>query len=203
MQDAEEDVGHLGVAVAPVMAVLQPHIRAASDKRGQVLRQVCGAGAGTVEHDGVIEHRAAVILIALQTLKEMHELLGEKLVVLSELQLTVLVLRVRQAVVGALDAELNGERIADAHAVLPIEHEGDAACDVRIERQRDEVEHRAIVISGITLGIGVELEVRMVLFLQWNIDPFLGRDQTFLHFIERGEVLIHLFAIGFSKLSVQ
>ena len=51
MQDAEEDVGHLGVAVAPVMAVLQPYIRAASDKRGQVLRQVSGAGAGTVEHD--------------------------------------------------------------------------------------------------------------------------------------------------------
>ena len=183
--------------------MLEAHVGAAGDEGGQVLRHVRRAGSGAIEHDGVVEHVTLIFLIALQALKEMHKLLGEKLVVLRELQLAVLVLRVRQAVMGTLDAELDGEGVADAHAVLAVEHEGDAAGDVRIKRQRDEVEHGAVILAGVALGMGIELEVRVVLFLERDIDPFLGRDEAFLHFTERGEILIHLFAVGFAEALVE
>ena len=49
----------------------------------------------------------------------------------------------------------------------------------------------------------VELEVRMVLFLKRNIDPFLGRNKTVLHFVERGEVLIHFLAVRLAKALVE
>ena len=183
--------------------MLEAHVGAAGDEGGQVLRHVRRAGSGAIEHDGVVEHVTLIFLIALQALKEMHKLLGEKLVVLRELQLAVLVLRVRQAVMGTLDAELDGEGVADAHAVLAVEHEGDAAGDVRIKRQRDEVEHGAVILAGIALGMRVELKVRVILFLQRDIDPLLGRDEAFLHFVERCEVLVHLFTVGFAEALVE
>ena len=54
-------------------------------------------------------------------------------------------------------AQLEWERVGNAHAVLAIEHEGDRARDVRIERQRDQIEHRAVVFKGLTLGRGIEV----------------------------------------------
>ena len=49
----------------------------------------------------------------------------------------------------------------------------------------------------------VELKVRVILFLQRDIDPLLGRDEAFLHFVERCEVLVHLFTVGFAEALVE
>ena len=85
---------------------------------------------------------------SLQPPQEVGDLLAEEQVVLGELQLPVLVLGVRQIVVRSRQAELERERVADAHAVFAIEHERDRARDVGVERQRDQVEHVAVVFAG-------------------------------------------------------
>jgi hypothetical protein len=70
VENAEENVGHLGVAVAPVLAVLEAHVGAASDEGREVFGQMRGAGAGAVEDDGVVEQVAFVFLVALEALEK-------------------------------------------------------------------------------------------------------------------------------------
>ena len=100
-------------------------------------------------------------------------------------------------------SQLERERIADAHAVFAVEHERDRASDVRIERQRDQVEHVAVVLGRLAFGRRVEIQMRVVLLLQRDIDPALGCDQPRFHFIQRGQVLIHPLAVGLAELLIE
>ena len=106
----------------------------------------------------------------------------------------------REVVVRSGQAQLERERVADAHAVFAVEHERDRARDVGVERQRDQVEHVAVVLGRLALVRRVEIQMRVVLLLQRDVDPLLGGDQPRLDFVERGQVLIHPLAVGLAEL---
>ena len=129
----------------------------------------------------------------------MRHLLAQEQVVLGKLQLPFFVGRVREIVVRFRKPELERERIADAHAVFAVQHECDRAGDVRIERQRDQIEHGAVILRRLSLGRRVEIQMRVILLLERDIDPALGRDQPRFHLVQRGQVLIHPLAVGFAR----
>ena len=109
----------------------------------------------------------------------------------------------RKIMVGLRQSQLQRERVADSHAVFAVEHERHRARDVGIEGQRDQVEHVAIILGRLTLGRRVQIQVRVVLLLQRDVDPTLGGDQSRLHFIERGQVLIHPFPVRLAQLLIE
>lgn len=118
-----------------------------------------GTAAAAEEYDGVIEDGAGGIVAGLESCEESGELLAEEQVVAGELELSVAVGGVRQAVVCASEAELEREGVADSHAVFAIEHESGGAGDIGIEGECNQVEHIAIVVSGSSFIGDIEIEV--------------------------------------------
>ncbi len=107
----------------------------------------------------------------------------------------------REIVVGFRESQLERERIADAHAIFAVEHERDGASNVGIERQRDQVEHVAVVLGRLSFRRRVEIQMRVVLLLQRDIDPAFGSDQPRFHFIQRRQVLIHPLPVGTCRVA--
>ena len=58
------------------------------------------------------------------------------------------------------------------------QHEGDAARDVGVEGQRDQVEHVAIVIGRFAFGGDIQIQMRVALLLQRDVDPLLRSNQS-------------------------
>ena len=105
--------------------MLQSHVRTTGNECRQVPGIMSCAGSATEQDDTVVQYASIAILVALQFSEEIGQLLTEKFVVLGKLQLAILVIRMRQAVVRFLEPQLKWESIADSHAVLAVKHEGD------------------------------------------------------------------------------
>ena len=71
-----------------------------------------------------------------------------------------------------VEAQFDRERIADTHAVFAIEHESDRTCNVGVEGEGDQIEHIPVILVRFPFGIGVEIQMRIVLRLDRDIDPF-------------------------------
>jgi hypothetical protein len=110
---------------------------------------------------------------------------------------------VREIVVRLGQTKLQRERVTDAHTVFTVQHERDRARDIRIEHQRDQVEHVAVVFGRIPFVRRIKVQVRVILLLQRNVDPPLGSDQPGFHLVERSQILIHTLAIRFAQLRLK
>ena len=160
------------------------------------------ARAASIQHDRVVQHASVAVLEGVQPFEEVRQLLAEKVIVASEMLLAVLVGRVGQLVMGLRQAQLEGEGVADAHAVLAVEHEGHGPRDVGVERQPDQVEHRPVVFGGLALGCRAQVQMRVVLLLQRHVDPAFGSDQPGFHLVQGRQVLVHAFPVRFTELAV-
>jgi len=86
--------------------MLQSHVRTTGNECRQVPGIMSRAGSTAKQHDAVVEYTSTAILVTLQFLKEIGQLFAEEFVVLGKLQLAILVIGVRQAVVCLLETQL-------------------------------------------------------------------------------------------------
>ena len=70
LQDAQLQVRHPGLAFSVIHSMLQAHVGATGNQRGQIAWLVGGTGSTAIQHNGVIQHRPLGILIAVQTLEK-------------------------------------------------------------------------------------------------------------------------------------
>ena len=151
--------------------MLQAEVGAASDKSRQVPWIVCGAGTAAEKDDGIVQYAAVTVAVFRQPIKEMNQLLAEKLVVFGEFQLPVFVSSVRQTMVSSRETQFQREGIADSHAVFAVEHKRNRSGNVGVERQCDQIEHVAIVFRRLAFVSGVQIQMRMILRFQRDFDP--------------------------------
>ena len=62
-QYAQVNIGHARLAMLPVDAMLQSHVRPACNQRRNVVVVMSGAGTAAIHNDRVVQHRALAILI--------------------------------------------------------------------------------------------------------------------------------------------
>ena len=162
-----------------------------------------GACSAAIQHDRIVQHAARCVLELLQPLEEVGNLLTQKQVVLRKGELTDLVFGMRQIVMRPSQPQLDGECVTDPHAIFAIQHECDRTRNVGVKGECNQIEHIAIVGTRFPFRCDLQIEVRIILLLQRDIDPLFGGHQPRFNLVQRGQVLVHLFTIRLAQLLTQ
>lgn len=93
-------IRHARIAATPVTAVvLQPHILTACDHRRNIMRIVGRTCPAAIQHNRIVEHRAAAVFVFVHAREKVRELLTEKQIVFGKIKLPFFVSSVRKVVV--------------------------------------------------------------------------------------------------------
>ena len=57
------------------------------------------------------------------------------------------------------ESQFERKGVTDSHTVFPVQHEGNAASDVCIERERDQVEHVSVVFAWVIFLLDIKIQM--------------------------------------------